>query len=245
MTTLVGQIKLETKLFLRDKRSLFFTFAFPVIMVLIFGSAFSNQTVSGTPAINYLLPGIIVMALMMVTMNNNVTKIAGDREKGIYRRLSLTPLKRQILLVGQIIVRYVIVIASTLLLIAIGSSVFKAHIGGNQVLFYSVLTIGVLTFTALGFAMSSLVKNTNGAMALCMAVLFPLMFLGGCFWTLDQMPSFLNTVANILPTTHLNTALRLISIQGAGFSQVWHELPVILAWFAGCSVLAVKFFKWE
>ena len=47
MTTLVGQIKMETKLFLRDKRSLFFTFAFPVIMVLIFGSAFGDQTVVG------------------------------------------------------------------------------------------------------------------------------------------------------------------------------------------------------
>jgi ABC-2 type transport system permease protein len=245
MTTLAGQVKLETKLFLRDKRSLFFTFAFPVIMVLIFGSAFGNQTVAGLPAINYLLPGIIVMALMMVTMNNNVTKITSDRERGIYRRLSLTPLKRQTLLTGQIIVRYLIVIASTLLLIAIGSSVFKAHIGGNQFLFFLILTLGVLTFTALGFATSSLVKNTNSAMALCMAVLFPLMFLGGCFWTLDQMPHFLNIVANVLPTTHLNTALRMISIQGAGFSQVWRELPVILAWFAGCSVLAVKFFKWE
>ena len=114
MTTLVGQIKLETKLFLRDKRSLFMTFAFPVIMILIFGSVFSGQTWSGLPAINYLLPGIIVMALMMVTMNNNAVKIAGDREKGIYRRLSLTPLKRQTLLNGQIIVRYLIVIASTL-----------------------------------------------------------------------------------------------------------------------------------
>jgi ABC-2 type transport system permease protein len=245
MTTLVGQIKLETKLFLRDKRSLFFTFAFPVIMVLIFGAAFGNQTVAGLPAINYLLPGIIVMALMMVTMNNNVTKITSDRERGIYRRLSLTPLKRQTLLTGQIIVRYLIVIASTLLLITIGYSVFKAHIGGNQLLFLTVLTLGVLTFTALGFAMSSLVKNTNSAMALCMAVLFPLMFLGGCFWTLDQMPHFLNVVANVLPTTHLNAALRMITLQGAGFNQIWHELPVIMGWLAGSSVLAIKFFKWE
>ena len=106
MTMLMGQIGLETKLFWRDKRSLFMTFAFPVIMILIFGSVFRIRTWAGVPAVNYLLPGIIVMALMMVTMNNNALKITGDREKGIYRRLSLTPLSKQNLLIGHIVVRY-------------------------------------------------------------------------------------------------------------------------------------------
>jgi ABC-2 type transport system permease protein len=182
---------------------------------------------------------------MMVTMNSNTTKIAGDREKGIYRRLSLTPLTRQTLLAGQVFVRYLIVIASTVLLIVIGAIVFKTNISGNRLLFLAILTLGALTFTAVGFVMSSLVKNTNSAMTLCMAVLFPLMFLGGCFWSLDQMPTFLQPVCNALPTTHLNIALRMIAVQGAGFDQIWLELPVLLGWLAGCSVLAVKFFKWE
>ncbi len=245
MKTLVRQIKLETKLLLRDPRSLFFSLAFPVIMVLIFGAAFGKQTVAGTSAINYMLPGIIVMSAMMVTMNTNVTKIAGDREKGIYRRLSLTPLKKQIIITAQVFIRYRFVIASTVLLIIIGAGIFKARIGGDAFLFFSVLTLGTLTFTALGFALSSLVKNANSAMALSMAAFFPLMFLGGGFWTLDQMPSFLNSFANALPTTHLNTALRMITLQGSGFRQIWAELPVVFGWLIGCSALAVKFFKWE
>ncbi len=245
MNTLVNQIKLETKLFLRDSRSIFFSLAFPVIMVLIFGSAFSNQTVAGTSAINYMLPGIVVMSMMMVAMNTNVSKIAADREKGIYRRLSLTPLKREIILAGQAFVRYLFVIASTVVLLAIGAGVFKAHVGGGEFLFFCVLTLGALTFTALGFFLSSMVKNSNSAMALSMVVLFPLMFLGGGFWTTDQMPPFLSSFANALPTTHLNAALRMISLQGAGFGQVWRELPVTFGWLIGSCALAVKFFKWE
>jgi ABC-2 type transport system permease protein len=245
MTILMGQIRLETKLFWRDKRSLFFTFAFPVIMILIFGSVFSSNTWAGIPAINYLLPGIIVMALMMIAMNNNAVKITGDREKGIFRRLSLTPLKRHTLLTGHAIVRYIIVLLSTLLLVNIGTIVFKASFGGNYFLFLLVLTLGAMTFMTLGFVLSSVVKNTSSATTLCMAILFPLMFLGGCFWSLDQMPAFIRPICDALPTTHLNTALRMISIQGAGFSQIWPELPVLLGWLAGCSVLAVKFFKWE
>jgi ABC-2 type transport system permease protein len=92
MSTLVGQIRLETKLLLRDRRSLFFTLVFPVIMILIFGAVFSEDSWDRIPAINYLLPGIIVMAVMMACMNNNAVKITNDREKGIYRRLSRIPI---------------------------------------------------------------------------------------------------------------------------------------------------------
>jgi ABC-2 type transport system permease protein len=245
MATLAGQIKLETKLFLRGRQNVFLTLAFPVIMILIFGAVFSGENWSGTSAINYLLPGIIVMALMMASMNNNAIKIVNEREKGVYRRLSLTPLKRQTLLIGDIFVRYLVVLASTALLIAIGVNLFKAHVGGNYFLFWFVLTIGALTFVTLGFVLTTLVKNTNSMMTLGMAVLFPFMFLGGCFWPLDQIPTFLRPLCEALPALHLNNALRMIVMQGAGFNEVWHELPVMLGWLAVCSILAVKLFKWE
>jgi ABC-2 type transport system permease protein len=245
MTTAVKQIKLEAKLFLRGRQNLFQTLAFPAIMILIFGTVFNKQTWSGVPAINYLLPGIIVMATVMACMNNNLIKVTNEREKGVYRRLSLTPLKRQTILIGNVAVRYLIVLASTALLVALGVAVFNAHFGGNFILFWSVLTIGALVFVSLGFVLTSLVKSTNSAMTLGMAVLFPMMFLGGCFWPADVMPSFLQTACQALPTTHLNMALRMIVVQNAGFGQVWHELPVMLGWLVGCSVLAVRLFKWE
>jgi len=245
MSTLVGQIRLETKLLIRDRRSLFFTLAFPVIMILIFGSVFSGDSWDGIPAINYLLPGIIVMAVMMACMNNNAVKITNDREKGIYRRLSLTPLKRQSLLAGHVFVRYLIMLASTALLIAIGVGVFKAQVGGNYFLFWFVLTVGALVFIALGFVLSSMVKNSNSANALGTTVLFPFMFLGASFWPLEQMPLSLRPVCEALPALHLNTALWVIVVQQASLSVVWHEFPVMLGWLATCSILAVKFFKWE
>jgi ABC-2 type transport system permease protein len=97
----------------------------------------------------------------------------------------------------------------------------------------------------LGFIISALVKNTQSAQALSMAVLFPLMFLGCCFWPLDAMPSFLRPLCEALPTLRMNTALRMIAVQGAGFSVIGQDLLVMLGWLVGGSILAVKFFKWE
>jgi ABC-2 type transport system permease protein len=245
MKILMRQIRLETKLLLRGRQALFYTLAFPVIMILIFGAVFSGTSWSGIPAIDYLLPGIIGMALMMACMSNNAVSITTERDRGIYRRLSLTPLNKRTLLIGHVVVRYLIALASTILLIVIGVAAFKAHIGGNYFLFWLVLTLAALAFVTIGFVITTLVKNTQSAQSLSMAVLFPLMFLGCCFWPLDAMPNFLRPICEALPTLRMNTALRMIVMQGAGFNGIWQDLLVILGWLVVCSIFAVKFFKWE
>jgi ABC-2 type transport system permease protein len=245
MKILLRQIKLEIKLYLRGRQALFLTLAFPVIMILIFGAVFGSQSWSGIPAIDYLLPGIIGMALMMACMTNNAVSITTDRDKGIYRRLSLTPLKRRTLLTGHIIVRYLVALVSTVLLMVIGIAAFKAHAGGNYFLFWLVLTLAALAFVTMGFVISTLSKNTQSAQALSMAVLFPIMFLGCCFWPLDIMPSFLRPICEALPTFRMNDALRMITVEGVGFNGIWQDLLVIIGWLVVCSIVAVKFFKWE
>jgi ABC-2 type transport system permease protein len=245
MNTLVGQIKLEFKLFLREKEALFWTLAFPVFMIVLFGLLWKDETWDGIPTIAYLLPGIIVMAVMTTCIVSTATGVVEEREKGIFRRLSLTPLKRQTLIGGQIVNRYLTVLAQTTILIAIGIAFFGAAIEGNLLLFWAVLTLGTISFLALGFALAALIKNEKSAHPLSMIVFFTLMFLGGCFFPIDQMPEFLRPVCEALPSLQLNDALRMIVVEEVGIIEVWREIPVLLGWLAGCSILAVKFFRWE
>lgn len=248
MKTLVAQAKLETKLLYRDKAAIFWTLAFPVFFIVLFGLVYEGIGETwgeiGAP-INYLLPAIIVMALMTTGIMAIVPDFVEQREKGIYRRLSLTPLKRHILIGGQIVNRYLVVLLQTAILIAIGVGVFGARIGGNYLLFWAVLTLGALSFLAMGFALTGLVKSSKGATPLSMIPFFILMFLGGIFIPIEQMPEFLHPVCEALPSTRLNDALRMIAIEEAGISEVWHELPVLLGWLVGCLALSIKFFKWE
>ena len=245
MNTLVGQVKLETKLWFRQKETVFWTLAFPVFFMLLFGSIWKDDTWNNMPTINYLLPGIIVMALMTTCIVATATGLVEEREKGIFRRLSLTPLKRQTLIGGQIVNRYLTVLAQTAILIAIGIAFFGANIGGNLLLFWAVLTLGAISFLALGFALAALIKNEKSAHPISMIVFFTMMFLGGCFFPIEQMPEFLHPVCESLPSLHLNDALRMIAVEEVGIIEVWREAPVLLGWLAGCSILAVKFFRWE
>jgi ABC-2 type transport system permease protein len=245
MKTLASQVKLEFKLFLREKEALFWTLAFPVFMIVLFGLIWKDETWDGIPTIAYILPGVIVMAVMTTCIVSTATGVVEEREKGIFRRLSLTPLKRQTLIGGEIVNRYVIVLAQTIILIAIGIAFFGATIDGNLLLFWGVLTLGAISFLALGFALAALIKNEKSAHPLSMIVFFIMMFLGGCFFPIEQMPEFLRPVCEALPSLHLNDALRMIAVEEVGISEVWREAPILLGWLTGCSVLAVKFFRWE
>jgi len=198
MNTLASQMKLEFKLFLREKEALFWTLAFPVFMIVLFGLLWKDETWDGIPSIAYLLSGIIVMAVMTTCIVSTATGVVEEREKGIFRRLSLTPLKRQTLIGGQIVNRYLTVLAQTTILIAIGMAFFGAAIDGNLLLFWAVLTLGTISFLALGFALAALIKNEKSAHPLSMIVFFTLMFLGGCFFPIDQMPDYRSVAVHLI-----------------------------------------------
>ena len=247
MKTLFGQIVIETKLFLRRKDDLFWTLAFPMFFIVLYGVIYGNQVWAdyGIRAIDYLLPGVVIMALMVTGIMATASGFAEEREKGIYRRLSLTPLKRSTLIAGQILHRYLVMLVQTLLLLLVGILAFNISITGNYFLFWLLLTFGALCFISIGFALTGLIKSARSATPISLSAFFILMFLGSIFIPITMMPDFLKAVSNALPSTHLGDALRLVIINGASMSEIWKNLLIVGGWTIGCLVLAIKFFRWE
>jgi ABC-2 type transport system permease protein len=174
-----------------------------------------------------------------------VSAFVEEREKGIYRRLSLTPLKRSTLLAGQILHRYLVILVQTILILLVGIRAFETKIAGNYFLFWLVLTFGALCFLSIGFALTGLIRSARSATPICVSVFFILMSLGGIFVPITMMPDFLQGISNALPSTHLGNALRLVTINGAGISEIWKNLLIVGGWTIGCVAVAIKFFRWE
>ena len=243
MKLLINQIKIETKLFFRYKETVFWSFAFPVFFMVLFGLlGFGGDRVK---YINFLLPGMIVMALMTTCIISTAVDIVSDRSKGIFRRLFVTPLSKPILLGGKIINRYIIVLLQTILLIVVAVVFFGARISGNYLLFWLVLTVGMLSFLGIGFVIASFVRRTESVHPISMIAFFLLMFLGETFWPTQMMPKFLQPVTKVLPTTYLNRALREVSIEAAGIEAIWLNLLIPIGWLIVCFVLSIRFFRWE
>lgn len=247
MTMLIRQSILEATLFFRRKDAIFWTLAFPIFFMVLFGLIYGNtiETSMNMRHIDYLLPGIIVMGAMVTGVMLTASGFVGEREKGIYRRLALTPLTRQTLIGSQLLTWYFVIVVQTVLLIAIGVLAFKISITGNLFLDWLTLSFGALCFMSIGFALTGLIKTARSAQPINQMAFFILMFLGGVFFPIDMLPKFLQDFARVLPSTQMNDALRMVTFQNAGFGDIWLKLVVMAAWTLGCLLISVKFFRWE
>jgi ABC-2 type transport system permease protein len=238
---------MQMRLFLRRKDELFWTLAFPVLFILLFGAIYGNSKWEGMSirSIDYLLPGIIVMGAMVTGIMRTATAFVQEREQGIYRRLALTPLTRTTLIGSQLLQHYLVIIVQTLLLVAIGGVAFKTHLTGNTALFWLTLSVGALCFMSIGFALTGLIKTLRSATPIIQITYFALMFLGGIFFPNSLLPKWLGNAAGILPSTQMGDALRAVVYNGAGIGDIWQKLAIMGAWIAVCMVISIRFFRWE
>jgi len=247
MNMLIRQTRMQMRLFLRRKDELFWTLAFPVLFILLFGAIYGNSKWEGMSirSIDYLLPGIIVMGAMVTGIMRTATAFVQEREQGIYRRLALTPLTRTTLIGSQLLQHYLVIIVQTLLLVAIGGLAFKTHLTGNTALFWLTLSVGALCFMSIGFALTGLIKTLRSATPIIQITYFALMFLGGIFFPNSLLPKWLENAAGILPSTQMGDALRAVVYNGAGIGDIWQKLAIMGAWIAVCMVISIRFFRWE
>ena len=195
--------------------------------------------------IDFLLPGILAMALMQLGLFGTAPALVQLRETHVLRRLGATPLPRLTLLASQVLHRVTIGAAQTLIIVAVGTLVFKVNIVGNLGLLAGFVLLGALMFVALGYLLSGLAKSQDSVNGLTQLLNFPMMFLSGVFFPVDFMPAWIRPVVNLLPLTYLADALRQIMVGAPPTYPLGVDFAVLAGWLVVCALLAVRFFKWE
>jgi len=194
--------------------------------------------------ISYLVPSILGMALMQLGVFAAIPLVA-DREKHILKRLSATPLRRWQLVGSNVLMRLLIAIVQTIIIVGVGSWVFGLEIAGSLVIVGGLVILGALAFISLGYVIASFAPSEDAANGMTSIVQFPLMFLSGTFFVIDQMPAPLQLVARFLPLTYLSDALRQVMVNGAAFSPLWVCVAVLVGWTAVCFGISARFFRWQ
>ena len=195
-------------------------------------------------AIDYLVPGILAMALMQLGLFA-VAPIVVDRENKVLKRLGATPLKRSTMIVSTVVFNLIVAVIQAALIIIVARLVFDVPMLGNWFYLAGFIVLGTLTFLAMGYMLSSFAKNQQTLMPLIMAVQFPMMFLSGIFFPLEMMPSFMRPIMDAMPLTYLGDSLRQIVVESSAMHSHLINIGVLGGWFVVCLILAVRFFKWE
>ncbi|MBA3877426.1 MAG: ABC transporter permease [Anaerolinea sp.] len=193
--------------------------------------------------ISYLVPSILGMSLMQLGVFAAIPLVA-DREKLILKRLSATPLRRWQLVGSNVLMRLLIGIVQTLIIVTVGALAFDVQISGNVLLVAALVVLGSLSFISLGYVIASFARTEDAANGMTSVVQFPLMFLSGTFFPIDEMPEVLRGIARVLPLTYLSDALRQVMVGGTPFSPLWLDFAVLGLFLAICFAISARFFRW-
>ena len=238
---ILTQTTFELLLTLRRGENVLITLIVPV-MLLIFFTSLNIVPVTNGHAVNFLLPGILALAIMAAGMVNLGIATAYERYYGVLKRLGSSPLPRSGLIIAKVISILVLEAIQMALLVGIAIAFYGWRLAGLPALALLTLALGTVTFAALGLAMAGALRaeiTLAGANALFL--LFVL--LGGGILPLSHLPAPLAGFAQLLPAAALTQALQATMTAGAAFPGF--PLLILALWAVVILVVAVRTFQWE
>lgn len=202
-------------------------------------------TVTGTRYIDFLVPGLITMGVMMSSMWGISYGIIEKRSKKLLRRLVATPMKKSHFLIALITVRITMNFIESLVLFIFALFAFKMTIQGDLSALILMFLAGNIAFAGLAVLVSSHTSNTEVGNGLINFVVFPMMVLSGIFFSYQNFPEWSLPVIKNLPLTILTDGIRSIFNEGAGYHEV--AIPILILTATGILFFTagLKIFKWH
>jgi ABC-2 type transport system permease protein len=202
-------------------------------------------TVTGTRYIDFLVPGLIAMGVMMSSMWGISYGIIEKRSKKLLRRLVATPMKKSHFLIALITVRITMNFIESLVLFLFALFAFKMTIQGDISALIIMFLAGNIAFAGLAVLVSSHTSNTEVGNGLINFVVFPMMVLSGIFFSYQNFPDWSLPFIRYLPLTMVADGIRSIFNEGAGYHEV--ALPIFILLSIGTIFFSVglKVFKWH
>lgn len=197
--------------------------------------------------IDFLVPGIIALTLMNSALFGLGGTVVNYRERGILRRLKVTPQPLSGFIAAQITNQLVFSILRAALLIIVAQALFGVAVLGDYISLIIVVIVGSLTFITIAFSIASFSRTRETNDTLSNIVSMPMMFLGGVFFPVDSAPAWIQPLIRIMPLKYLGDAMRDVMIKGEGLtnSNVMFDMYILLGVTLVFFLISIRLWKWE
>jgi ABC-type multidrug transport system permease subunit len=202
-------------------------------------------TVTGTRYIDFLVPGLITMGVMMSCMWGISYGIIEKRSKKLLRRLVATPMKKSHFLIALITVRIIMNLIESGVLLIFAILAFNMSVQGDLSALILLYIAGNIAFAGIAVLVSSHTSNTEVGNGLINVVVMPLMVLSGIFFSYHNFPDWSIGVIKNLPLTMLTDGIRSIFNEGAGYPEVAVPILILLSIGVVFFTIGLKIFKWH
>jgi ABC-2 type transport system permease protein len=219
----VSRGHVELLQFLRDKTAVVFTFFFPAMLLLLFGTIFGdNYTDSGVSASQVFTASMVAYGILNTAFVTMGSGLAMDREDGTLKRLRGTPMPASAYLTGKALLVLALSVAEAAVLILVGVLIFDMPLpdASHWVTFSWIFLLSVICCSLLGIAVSALVKNARNAGAILNVPVVALQFVSGVFiQPMSQLPDWLEKFASLFPVRWMAQGFRYVFLPDEAKSQ--------------------------
>jgi ABC-2 type transport system permease protein len=245
----LSQVRYVNKAFWRNPASAFFTFAFPLMFLVIFTALLGHGTVhtaGGSVQLStYYVAAMASFAVISACFTNIAIAMTFQRDAGILKRTNGTPLPSAVYLGARILHALLVSILLVAITAAFGRAFYSADIptGVTLLRFLVMLVVGAASFCALGLAMTAVIPNSDAAPAIVNATILPLLFLSGIFIPFGtNTPAWILWIGRIFPVKHFADGMQA-GFLGTAFH--WSDVLFVAIWGLAGLLAAMRYFSWE
>jgi ABC-2 type transport system permease protein len=246
---LVGwQIRYEQRAYWRNRGRGIFTFAFPLMFLVIFASLNKGNRLSqlgGIPYNDFFVPGILAYGVIATTYVNMAIGTAILRDAGVLKRMQGTPLPRWAYVAARIGSTVAIVVLMAVVTLGLGVTAYGVHVHAATLPgVILALVLGTAAFTTLGIGITRFIPNAEAAPVVVNLSVLPLTFISSIWFPTNTMPAWLQDVAKVFPIRPLADGLQYAfnpHTTGAGINAA--DIRTLLIWTAVGVFLMVRFLR--
>jgi ABC-2 type transport system permease protein len=242
------QIRYEQRAYWRNRGRGIFTFIFPLMFLVIFGSLDNGSHIHSRGGISFdtfFVPGILAYGIIGTTYVNLAISTAILRDEGVLKRMQGTPLPRWAYIAARIGSTVLIMLAITVVTLVLGAVAYDVHVRASTLPgLIATLVLGTAAFTTLGIGITRFIKNAEAAPVIVNLTVLPLTFISNVWFPTDTLPNWLNTIAKIFPIRPLADGLQYAfdpRTTGAGFKG--SDLLSLAIWTAIGLWLMIRFLR--
>jgi ABC-2 type transport system permease protein len=246
--------QVELKEFFRQRESVVFTLAFPVLLLLALGAGLTYHIGAGVSFPQYFMAGVISAGIVGASLQNLAIHIAGERSDGSLKSLAGTPMPKSAYFGGKVAQVLVVTVVTIGLLLLVGVVVFHVDLpsGMQWLTFAWVSVLGAAACTLLGITVSTLARNSRSASATVTPIALALEFVSGVFMPFDRFPKWLQDIASVFPVRWMAQGLRSVFLpdalaarEPAGSWELGRVAAVLGAWCVVGLLLCARSFRWQ
>jgi ABC-2 type transport system permease protein len=238
-------VRAQQRLFWRSRESAFFTFFLPILLLVLIGSVYRDETIEGVDAATYLVAGMLGFSVVATAFAGLAISLVIRRESGVLKRVRGTPMPPWLYLSAAFASTALVIAVEAVTEVVIGRYMLGAQWPASVASLAITLLVGAAALAPLGLAITGLIRGAEGSSAVINAVYLPVAFISGTFFSVSAMPRVLEALAELLPLTYLLRALRDLFVGAEGLGGSLDSLAVLLVWGAIGVALATRTFRWE